>query len=137
LTDPDSSDLVELTPVLCPTCELLVFPWASATADEDVDLEDDAARLRGLAQHWIWAELKRIYRGRSAPAGSCWWCSKLGRPLQMEAVANGEVEFANPVLCSACQGLLHMVGGGFANQDEAEREAQLEAERRVIAACRR
>jgi hypothetical protein len=136
LADPDSGETLELSPVMCPTCEVLVFPWAAAIADEDVDLEDDAFRLRGLGQHWVADELKRIYGAGGASPSACWWCGSEGRVLSLEVRSNGETAFANPVLCFACQGLMHMVGGGFSTQDDAEREAQKEAEERIIAAYR-
>jgi hypothetical protein len=134
-TDPDTDQPVTLRPVMCPTCELLVFPEVAAVSDEDIDLDDDSRRLRGLAQFWIQTELSRIYTAKEERDG-CWWCGVPGRELSITQRAAGVIEFSAPVLCFACQGLLHMVGGGFSLQDDAEWEAQKEAYERVLRRAR-
>jgi hypothetical protein len=136
ILDPDSGQPLRLRPVMCPTCELLVFPEVAAVADDTTDLDDDVRRLRGLAQFWIESELARIFKQGSPPEG-CWWCHAPGRelPIEQRSAVEVEFEFARPTLCFACQGLLYLVGGGFSLQDAAEAEAQKEAYERVLRAA--
>ena len=136
LTGPETDEKHRLRPIMCPTCELLVFPWLAAADDEHTDLQDDAFRLRGLAQTWIQAELVRVYLSDTRPQG-CWWChTDEAQQLPITQRSADGVEFVDPVLCFPCQGLLHMVGGGFANQDEAELVAEQDAAERVLRASR-
>jgi hypothetical protein len=81
-------------------------------------------------------EIVRVYRSDVPPALDCWWCGAPARAVAVESHDRGRLVYANPVLCTICQGLMQLSGGGFANQDEAERRAENLALQNLITASR-
>jgi hypothetical protein len=127
---PHDGDPVTVDLTLCEVCEKLLLPWRDA---EDSDHYDD---VRGQARRAIAHEIARVYRSDVPPALDCWWCGAPARAISVECHDRGRLVYANPVLCTICQGLMQIVGGGFANQDEAERRAENLALQKLITASR-
>jgi hypothetical protein len=104
-------------PVVCDTCEVLVFGE-----------EGDENGCELLAETRLFVlRLAAGNRKRRKQADACCWCSRTAAPVELEweDASFDDLRLSNPTFCSACLGLIGLTPFGFAVADQEQWEARL------------